>query len=194
LRQAVKEMPEPSATAAIYQLRIALLGIRPPIWRRVQVRSDVRLSRLHEIFQVAMGWTDSHLHQFIIDGQSYGEPDMEYAMPLVNDHSVRLAEVVSQPRTTFRYEYDFGDSWEHNVLVEEILDPVYRQRYPVCLDGRRACPPEDVGGVEGYRQFLAAVRDSSHEDHEAMLEWVGGQFDPTALDLASVNRRLARLR
>lgn len=182
-----------AAAVPIYQLKVTLLGIRPPVWRRLQVRSDIRLARLHEVLQVAMGWTDSHLHQFQIAGQYYGEPDDEFGMPTVNEQRVRLNQVAGRG-ASFLYEYDFGDSWQHRLLVEQELEPTPRQRYPVCLDGKRACPPEDVGGTYGYAEFLAAIKDPQHEDHAQMLEWIGGQFDPNAIDLAAVNHQLAALR
>jgi hypothetical protein len=157
------------------------------------VRSDTRLSRLHRILQLLMGWTDSHLHQFVIGGQYYGEPDPEYNMPTVNEQRVKLDQVVRDRGVTFRYEYDFGDSWQHSITVEAIEQATPRQRYPVCLDGERSSPPEDVGGTEGYREFLAAIKNPRHEEHDAMLEWVGGRFDPAAFDVVAVNRELKRL-
>ncbi|MHB8573924.1 MAG: plasmid pRiA4b ORF-3 family protein [Dehalococcoidia bacterium] len=187
-------MAQSAASAPIYQLKVTLRNTRPPIWRRLQVRGNIRLSTLHVILQIAMGWTDSHLHQFIIDGLYYGEPDPDFEPRVMNEQRVRLSDVAPDRGKTFRYEYDFGDSWEHAVLVEAILDPVPRQRYPVCIDGKRACPPEDVGGVWGYAEFLAAIADPQHAEHEEMLEWSGGDFDPTAFDLAAVNQRLATLR
>ena len=187
-------MPPAAAPAPIYQLKVTLLDTRPPVWRRIQVRGDIRLSRLHQVLQIAMGWTDSHLHQFIIDGQYYGEPDDEFGMPTVNEQRVLLNQVVHGRNATFHYEYDFGDSWQHRILVEAVLDPTPRQRYPVCLDGKRGCPPEDVGGAGGYAEFLAAIKDPRHEEHETMLEWVGGHFDPAAFDVVAVNHQLARLR
>jgi hypothetical protein len=183
-----------ATSTPIYQLKVTLLDTRPPVWRRLQVPATMRLSRLHRVLQVVMGWTESHLHQFLIDGQYYGEPDDEFGMPTVHERRVLLTQVVSTPRATFRYEYDFGDSWQHAVVVEQILDATPRQRYPVCLDGRRACPPEDVGGTEGYRAFLTAIKDPQHEEHTAMLEWVGGAFDPAAFDVVAVNRQLTQLR
>lgn len=186
-------MPTVTSLIPIYQLKVTLLETRPPIWRRLQTPSDVTLARLHRILQMVLGWTDSHLHQFIIDGQSYGMPDDEYGMPTINEQRVRLSQVV-EPGASFRYEYDFGDSWQHAIVVEQALPALLRQRYPVCLDGARACPPEDVGGVDGYRAFLAAIKDPRHEEHAELLAWAGGAFDPAAFDVAAVNRQLARLR
>ena len=180
----------------IYQIQVTLGEIRPPIWRRIQVTSDTTLRKLHRILQEVMGWEDYHLHQFIIDELDYGEPDLEidYGNPTKSDRTVRLSEVVSRPKTKFAYEYDFGDGWWHEILIEKILPPQEKVRYPVCLAGKRACPPEDCGGPPGYAEFLEAIRDSNHERHEELLEWIGGSFDPDAFDLNQINTQLRRIR
>ena len=178
------------------QLKMSLVEIEPEIWRRLVVPRGVRLDRLHEIFQVAMGWTNSHLHEFRAGDTRYGEPDPEYDEGDVRDErSVRLFEVAPGVNDSFLYQYDFGDSWEHRVVVEKILTPEESPPdLPVCLAGARACPPEDCGGVPGYEGFLEAIRDPTHEEHQAMLAWVGGKFDAEAFDLGKVNRRLRRLK
>ncbi len=183
-------------TGSPYQLKISLLEIEPEIWRRLLVPRGVRLDRLHEILQVAMGWTNSHLHEFRVGDTRYGEPDPEFDERDVRDErNVRLFEVAPGVNDSFLYEYDFGDSWEHLVVVEKILTrPEGAGDLPVCLAGARACPPEDCGGVPGYESFLQAIGDPTHEEHQAMLTWVGGSFDPEAFDLKSVNRLLQRMR
>ncbi len=182
-------------TADVFQLKITLRGIKPPIWRRVQVPGDILLPRLHRVFQVVMGWTDSHLHELRIGGRPYGQPSSDwggyYAFP---ERSVRLWQVVMRPNTRFTYLYDFGDSWEHEVRVEKILAPEPGIHYPRCLGGVRSCPPEDCGGLAGYEEFLAAIRDPKHPEHAEMRDWIGGHFDSEAFDLDSVNRRLRRFR
>lgn len=182
-------------TADIFQLKIMLRGVKPPIWRRLQVPADILLPRLHRVFQVAMGWTDSHLHEFTIGGRPYGQPSSDwggyYAFP---ERSVRLHQVVSGPNTRFTYLYDFGDGWQHEVRVEKVLAPEPGVHYPRCLGGARACPPEDCGGFPGYVEFLEAIQDPKHERHDELLEWVGGHFDPEAFDVEMVNRRLKRFR
>ena len=180
----------------IYEIKVTLGEIRPPIWRRIQVTSDTTLRKLHRILQEVMGWEDYHLHQFIIDELDYGEPDPEidYGNPTKSDRTVRLSEVVSGPKTKFAYEYDFGDGWWHEVIIEKILPPQEKVRYPICLAGKRACPPEDCGGPPGYAEFLEAIRDSNHERHEELLEWIGGSFDPDAFDLNQINTQLRRIR
>ena len=185
-----------TGTGPPYQLKISLVEIEAEIWRRLLVPRGVRLDRLHEIFQVAMGWTNSHLHEFRVGDTRYGEPDPEFDEGDVRDErSVRLFEVAPGVNDTFRYEYDFGDRWEHLVVIEKILTPEESPAdLPVCLAGARACPPEDCGGVPGYENLLEALRDPEHEEHDAMLEWVGGGFDPEAFDLKRVNRLLHRMR
>jgi hypothetical protein len=151
------------------------------------------LRRLHDVIQEAMGWTQSHLYQFQIDGVNFGEPDDEFDMPIRSAKATPLRKIAPQPGAEFFYEYDFGDSWQHQIVVEQILLPEPRVSYPRCVGGQRACPPEDVGGVSGYEEFLRAIRNRRHLEHKAMLEWVGAAFDPEAFDLQGVNERLAHL-
>lgn len=177
----------------VYQLKVVLREIEPPIWRRVQVPGDITLSKLHRVLQIAMGWTNSHLHKFTIGGVDYAEPDPDGLLEFRSDRRARLSEV-ARPGETFEYEYDFGDGWEHEVILEQMIQPEPGAVYPLCLAGERACPPEDCGGVSGYGEFLEAIMDPVHPEHAHMLSWAGGNFDPEALDLQDVNRRLTRLR
>lgn len=184
------------AEVPIYQIKITLKDSRPPIWRRVLVRSDSTLAQLHRIIQAVMGWADYHLHQFIAEGKYYGVPDPYYGdlMDMADERRVRLNQIVRGEKFRFRYEYDFGDSWLHTLLVEKILPPELGQRYPVCVGGRRACPPEDVGGIWGYYEFLEAIQNPDHPEHEDYLEWIGGEFDPEEFNLDEVNAALRALR
>jgi len=179
---------------AVYQLKATLQDIKPPIWRRIQVTSDTNLFKLHRILQVVMGWEDSHLHQFVVGQARYSLPDSESGLDVRNEKKVKLSEVTPGVKKTFTYEYDFGDSWLHDILVEKLLEPEPGVRYPLCLQGERAGPPEDCGGVWGYESFVEAIRDSQHPDHEYLLEWAGGHFNPEAFDLESINRELKALR
>ena len=188
-------MPKKSnPSTPIYQLKVTLRGSKPPIWRRVQVRSDLTLYKLHQVLQLAMGWTNSHLHQFIAEGVYSGERDHDFDMDIVSERRTRLNQIVQEPKDRFIYEYDFGDGWEHDVVLEEVRAPEPRVRYPRCIKGRRNGPPEDVGGIGGYADFLEAIRNEDHPEHEEYLAWIGGEFDPEAFDLAETNEALEQIR
>ena len=182
--------------AGIYQLKITLRFIRPPVWRRVQVPSGITLAKLHRIIQVAMGWYDSHLHQFIVGRTYYGVPSLDEfsELELKNERKALLSQVLSKPKQKMVYEYDFGDGWEHSLVLERVLEPEPGVRYPRCIGGARACPPEDCGGAGGYENFLAAIRDPGHEEHDEYLEWIGGEFDPEEFDLEEFDTALRHIR
>lgn len=185
-----------ASPSEIHQLKITLRYIQPPVWRRVEVPKDITLAKLHRILQVAMGWYDSHLHQFIVGKNYYGEPSLDEfsELDLKDERKVRLGQVLSKPKQRMVYEYDFGDGWEHDIVLEKVLPPDSNTRYPVCLEGAQACPPEDCGGVGGYENFLDAIRDPDHEEHDEYLEWIGGEFDPEKFDIALANRELKRIK
>ncbi len=191
-----KEAATKPASHTVYQLKVTLRDSKPPIWRRIQVLADIPLSKLHRILQAAMGWSDSHLHQFIVGDTFYGIPDPDSFMDTGTKYESRakLNQIAPAEKFKFVYEYDFGDSWEHLILVEKILPATEGAQYPVCLTGKRACPPEDVGGVWGYDEFLEAIKDPKHPDHEEMLEWADGDFDPEAFDLDAINKALKKLK
>ena len=178
----------------VYQMRIALEDISPPIWRRIQVTSDTTLGKLHRILQIIMGWSDYHLHEFIIDEIHYGEPDPDSMFEVKKEKNVKLSKVILREGAKFTYIYDFGDYWRHKILVEKILPLKPDTKYPICIKGKRACPPEDCGGVGGYYDFLKVIQDPENPEHEDMLEWAGGSFDPEAFDLDEINRLLGEIR
>ena len=178
------------AKGSVYQITVALKGSRPRIWTRVRVRRDVSLHRLHHALQAVMGWQDAHLYEFEIAGIEYGEPHPDYGGAMKNARTQTLGRAVGGEGSKFVYRYDFGDGWEHELVVGRILPAQRGVRYPVCVGGGRACPPEDCGGVGGYAEFLKAVHHPAHAEHERWLAWIGGEFDPEAFDLASVNARL----
>jgi hypothetical protein len=159
---------------------------------------DGTLDKLHEHIQTAMGWTNSHLHRFQIGGKEYGDPDLlddgfddhEFA----DSTSTRFSAILpkSGKPFPFEYEYDFGDGWHHEVLFEGCLRAERGKRYPVCIEGARACPPEDVGGTGGYEEFVEAITDPENEDHDGILEWAGGAFDAEAFDPVKVTKRMKR--
>ncbi|MFH0937961.1 MAG: plasmid pRiA4b ORF-3 family protein [Planctomycetota bacterium] len=181
-----------SPTISVYQFKTTLIHSKPAIWRRIQVASDTTLGEFHQILQTAIGWSDSHLHQFIIQGVYYGEPDAEFEDEdeVKDEQKVELNQVVSSVKEKFIYEYDFGDSWELVIMLEKILPFDPEAVYPICLDGERACPPEDCGGIYGYYDFLEAIKDPKHPEHAEMLEWVGGNFDPEEFDLDAINKEI----
>ncbi len=184
-----------SDPVCIYQLHIELQDIAPAIWRRLLVPGGIKLATLHRVLQVALGWTDSHLHSFDIAGKKYGIPDPEWPeMKLVDERRATLASCLTPSVKTFTYEYDFGDGWEHTIRVESTLPIDDARSYPLCVAGANACPPEDVGGTPGYLEFVQAITDPLHPEHADMLRWCGGAFDPRGFDLNSVNAALRRLK
>jgi pRiA4b ORF-3-like protein len=184
----------PTDPLSIHRIKVTLSGVRPPVWRRLLVPSDVTLLRLHRILQAAMGWDDAHLHRFRVGHASYGDRILLSEVSARAERTARLAEVAPALGDRLRYDYDFGDDWEHVVVVEAVLAPQPGVRYPSCVAGKRACPPEDCGGAWGYGTLLEALADPRHPAHAERLAWLGGALDPEAFDLAEVNRRLARVR
>ncbi|KXA91549.1 hypothetical protein AKJ64_04665 [candidate division MSBL1 archaeon SCGC-AAA259E17] len=176
----------------VYQFKISLKGIRPPVWRWVQVPENYSFWDLHVAIQDVMGWLDYHLHEFeLVDPSSgmerrIGLPHDEFPRTLAGWEQ-RIAEYFTEEGQTVDYVYDFGDNWEHKVELEEILPREENVDYPKCIKGKRACPPEDCGGVWGYEEFLKVIGDPDHEDHEEMLEWVGGEFDPDRFNLEDIS-------
>ncbi|HLK63638.1 MAG TPA: plasmid pRiA4b ORF-3 family protein [Bryobacteraceae bacterium] len=184
--------------SSIYHLKITLVGINRPIWRRVQVPSTIRLGRLHDVFQAAMGWTDSHLHQFEKDGKYWAVPDpdeLEGDIRIIDESRVSLASVLTAEGDSMIYVYDFGDDWRHEVVLEKILpsDSDASAR-PICLAGERRCPPEDVGGPSGYLEFLEVIFEPGHEEFARLRGWAGGTFHAEEFNAAAVNRVLGRMR
>ena len=177
----------------VFQLRIALDEVTPTVWRRLLLPGGIRLAKLHDIFQAAMGWTNSHLHAFTIGGERFGMQFDEYPEGEINERDVTFIRAIGA-HERFLYEYDFGDCWDHEVVVEERFSLRYGLKYAVCLDGEQACPPEDCGGSGGYEELLSAASDPEHEDHDELLEWIGGPFDPTAFDLVATNVALQHVR
>jgi hypothetical protein len=176
----------------IFQLRISLVDVSPEVWRRVAVPGGYTLDRLHRVIQYAMGWQNCHLHSFEVEGVQYGEPDPEGELDLRDELEVRL-DAVAGKDSRLGYTYDFGDWWEHDISVEAIYPGEPDIRYPLCLEGERACPPEDVGGALGYAGFLAALADPAHPQHEGMREWIGRPFDPAEFDPDRATTLLRRL-
>ncbi len=180
--------------ATVYQIKVTLKDTRPPIWRRFQVTGETRLSKLHDTVQVVMGWTNSHLHEFVIGDRHYGEPDEDSPDELIDERNVLVSQVVDQEGQTFGYDYDFGDDWNHELLVEKILPNEAGVRYPRCLEGARACPPEDSGGPWGYEEKLQILKNPAHPNHREIATWMRKKFDAEAFDLSATNKALKSIR
>lgn len=182
--------------AADLQLRIELMHIEPHVWRRVIVPETVTLAKLHQVLQAVMGWTDSHLHEYVIARKHYGTPDPDWPTdePLQDERRVHLKSFIEARVRRFTYLYDFGDSWEHEITVEDLMLPKDTGPRLVCTAGENACPPEDVGGTGGYASFLEAIANPQHEQHQEMLDWIGYRFDPRACDLNVINQLLAHIK
>jgi Plasmid pRiA4b ORF-3-like protein len=185
----------PKFTPPIYELRITLTGIDPPIWRRIQVPSSLKLCCLHSAFQMVMGWTDSHLHQFENDGKSWGVPEWDEfdEFDLIDESKTHLGTVLRSEGDSVRYLYDFGDAWQHAVVLEKIQRVEVALKHPICLGGERRCPPEDVGGVHGYQEFLDVILDPRHEQYKQLVRWAGGHFHDE-FRFKTVNAKLSRMR
>ncbi len=174
--------------ANIYQIRVQLEGVsKPPVWRQLQVPSDISLYLLHCCIQGAMGWFNSHLHQFIVDGQDYGIPNEDYDENMKDGRKKKLQNALKKVNTHIDYEYDFGDGWQHRVTLEKILPANPQQTRPALLKGKGACPPEDCGGIWGYENLKEVMKNPAHEEYEDLSEWLGVEaFDATAFDLGDM--------
>ena len=182
-----------NGSEAAMQLKLSLRGVsKPPVWRRLLVPADIRIDRLHDVIQTSMGWTDTHLHVFSTAAGDYGVPDPELGFQ--NERNARLGQFLKQPGDRIQYAYDFGDGWEHDIVLEKHLDPDPEAQIPACLAGKGACPPEDCGGSWGYADLKETLDDPRHADHADMLDWLGldsaENFDPAACDLVEINEVL----
>jgi hypothetical protein len=181
-------------TRSIFQLKVTLQESKPSIWRRILVPDDMTLGHLHEVLQVAMGWTDNHLHQFVARGEVYGIPEIDddglSGRSSKDENKEKLSNLLGIEKDFLIYDYDFGDNWEHKITLEKIAPFDSSVPLPSCIKGKRACPPEDCGGVWGYQDLIAIMSDKSHPEHKDMLEWLG-EFDPEFFDQNAVNALLA---
>tara|TARA_B100000614_G_scaffold214494_1_gene198512 strand:- start:314 stop:901 length:588 start_codon:yes stop_codon:yes gene_type:complete len=180
-------------TNVFYQLKISLLHIQPEIWRSFEVPSNITLDRLHDVIQMVMGWTDSHLHEYTINKKKYTEyPQSEEDG--IEEGQFRLSDLIKRKGQKFTYLYDFGDYWEHSIVLEskskrtelnDAFKPILR-----CLDGARSCPPEDVGGIPGYMNLCESMSNKDHPEYENNIEWLGEVYDPERIDLDEINLEL----
>ena len=174
-----------------YTLKVTLRGVRPPIWRRVNVPGRTTLADLHGVLQIALGWTNSHLHQFVVGREIFGMPGPDIDGPRMQSERKAQLEEIAVAKSKFIYEYDFGDGWEHDVFVETV-EPA-TESGPECVEGRRAIPPEDCGGTHGYANLIETLADPKHEEHESMREWVGPYWQSERFDIDVVNKELRAL-
>jgi hypothetical protein len=195
-----KGQAKAASSAPLYHLEVVLNRVEPQVRRRLQVPGNANLGWLHAVIQVAMGWTNSHLHQFrdgerIVSDPAFELDEFEDNPPVVDERKVMLMQVAPREHDEILYEYDFGDSWEHRISVVKVLDPdAAAAKVALCLDGARACPPEDCGGIWGYENLLNIIGNPRHKEHKTMLEWLGGPFDPEAFDPNKANTFLRKLK
>jgi hypothetical protein len=193
-RQQERQAVAAKKNRALYQIKVTLRNIHPPIWRRIQVWEEISLAQFHRVLQVTMSWEDCHLHDFLIERRTYSVPDPDdklYERKVIDEKRTRLNDAVTHVGTLFEYLYDFGDNWRHELLLEAILLPESGMLYPRCVDGKRSAPPEDVGGQTGYARYMEAIADPDHEEHENLSNW-RGPFDPESFSLTSINQQLQK--
>lgn len=177
-------------TTEVYAITVTLLGTRPPVWRRILVERDITLSNLHRTLQTVMGWSNSHLHQFVLPRQNNSYTKHGLGTNNIVRENARLEDLIRTVGTRLLYEYDFGDGWQHELVLEEVLlgDESFQQ---ICVAGQRCCPPEDCGGPQGFAELIKVLQDADHPDHEDICEWLG-DFAPEAFSKEAINRRLRR--
>ena len=176
----------------LYQLKITLEYVAPSIWRRFTVNSDIKLPDLHKVLQTIMGWSNTHLHQFRFNNLNYGY-DEEEVDDIIDYRNIKLSKLINHEKENIFYDYDFGDGWEHSIILEKIIDnKLNKPVSPTCIAGERSCPPEDCGGPYGYQNLLLALNDPKHENHEEMLDWIGEEFDSEEFDINHVNTMLKK--
>jgi hypothetical protein len=181
----------------IIQLKITLWGTKPPIWRRILVDKTSTFEQLHHTIQIAMGWTNSHLHEFQTSAYRIGELfedfDADSGDERLDEATVTLDSILSDPKQKISYTYYFGDSWEHRIVVEKMLPREAQLKYPVCIGGQLNCPPEDCGGIPGFYSVLDVIGNPKHPERQEMLEWLGEEYDAEQFDKDEINQALAAI-
>ncbi len=180
-------------TVDSFELKVTLMGTKPPIWRRFTVPSDIMLPELHIVLQIVMGWYDSHLHGYYLRPARSGALTRRNWKELPSESRKTLDAILRAPDVLLMYEYDFGDSWLHEIKLEKRIPGSSIKTTPTCIEGERACPPEDCGGVGGYEYLIEVLRDKSHAEHEETLEWFEEEFDSEIFDRDEVNRKLVEV-
>ena len=181
--------PKKGASTGVVSLKVTLRGTRPPVWRRLLIPGTMTLAELHQAVQAAMGWQDCHLHAFDIAGRQYG--DRHAVVDVADENRLTLNSLVKSGVARFAYTYDFGDNWEHTIVIESRAPPLEPASYPTCVAGKRHCPPEDCGGPWGYEHLLAVLADPAHPEPAEQSEWLGEELDPDEFAIDSANATLA---
>jgi hypothetical protein len=180
-------------TRELYETRITLKHVDPPIWRTVLVDGNIRLDMLHDVIQAAMGWEDAHLHAFHSKGKTYMPETGGEFEPSGSTTDFTLRDLAPHEGDHIEYEYDFGDGWQHEISVMRIAAFDAHVNAPAVIDGENACPPEDCGGSWGFADMLAAFQDEHHPDHDEIVDWLGVDFNPEFFDIKEANQRLSEL-
>ncbi len=168
----------------VYQFKVILKGIKPVVWRRIQVPESYNFWDLHVAIQDAMGWHDGHLHSFNVLNPQTGEKeeigivDEDGEEECLPGWEIPISSYITLQNEKVSYAYDFGDNWEHSLLLEKIIYRDSEKKYPLCIAGEMACPPENCGGIGGYEKLLNIIKDPNHEEYDNMLEWLEDRFDP----------------
>lgn len=184
---------------SILQLRINLESTNPEIYRQVQVLESTSFFELHHIIQIAMGWTTSHMHEFIVNGYHIGTPgegykNSKFETEILNDMELTLKLVGISAGDEFEYEYDFGDGWKHKITVEKVLEKDSATVYPLCIDGQLSCPSEDCGGIHGFYNMLAIIKNKTHPEYKETVQWLGKTYDPNKFEITTVNKKLSTIK
>lgn len=178
----------------ILQFKITLTGSSPSIWRRFWIESDLTFYDLHHVVQLVMGWTNSHLYQFIYERHSaIGNPELLESDDVADDKDTFVEVIFDSAGAEVVYEYDFGDGWKHILELEKVLEKKPSQQYPFCLEGEQSCPPEDCGGIPGFYEMMKVLKNKKHPRHKETKEWIGGGYEAGVFDMKAVNNKLKNL-
>jgi hypothetical protein len=182
----------------IIQLKVSLLNSNPSIWREVQVNRDTTFFELHHIIQITMGWLNYHLYEFNLEGYRISEVSEDFRFAgfgsneVINSRDIKLKDVITAQGDKINYEYDFGDGWQHQIIVESFVK-CDRGEYPVCIGGEMRCPPEDCGGIFSFYEYLAILNNKKHPEHNDMVRWFPKKYDPAIFDIEKANKQLQKL-
>lgn len=180
---------KPEESYDVFELTVTLLDTDPKIWRRLLVKATSTLAEVHKVIQIAMGWDGYHMHQFKIGGEHYGVPDKGFDYDVKNERKTTLAQLYAAERRKFVYEYDFGDSWYHEIKIKKCSAPEKGTRYPTCLEGEKAAPPEDCGGIPGFYGMLETLSSPKDPEYARIKEWMG-DYNPEGFDRTAINNKL----